>query len=94
MLTFYKSLRDICGAKTKGMPEPDIVDTLGVFYDREMILGILNELSKPELIFEHYGKLQCWDCSSCSVGFSVLDGVNPCLPYIFSNAYISESCSI
>lgn len=65
MLTFYKALRDICGAKAVGMKEADIIDTLGSFYNKELIRGMVTEFSESQQIFERYGKLQCWDCSKC-----------------------------
>lgn len=65
VITYYKCVRDFLASKIKGLAEKDAVNTLSVFYPKEVIQGVVAEFSSPAKVISYQGHLNCWNCENC-----------------------------
>ncbi|QSX06290.1 YcaO-like family protein [Sedimentibacter sp. zth1] len=62
MITYYKCMRDYLAAKADELNDTQIIRKLSVFYQQDMINGIINEIGKPESIFKNHSTINCSNC--------------------------------
>jgi ribosomal protein S12 methylthiotransferase accessory factor len=62
MITYYKCMRDYLAAKAEKLNDTQIIRILSVFYQQDMINGIINEVGKPESIFKNHFTINCSNC--------------------------------
>lgn len=65
VITYYKCVRDFLASKIKGLAEKDAVNTLSVFYPKEVIQGVVAEFNSPAKVIRYQGQLNCWNCENC-----------------------------
>ncbi|QVK17570.1 YcaO-like family protein [Mycoplasmatota bacterium] len=63
--TFYKCVRDYMGTKINHLSKQDCINALAYFYPKNMINDVIEKFNQPDLIFNQFGLLHCWQCDKC-----------------------------
>lgn len=79
-ILFYKCIRDYIGCKVDRVPNSKAINLLTKFYSESMVETVTNQFNNPNMIFETFGEIKCWNCSKC-------DAKDNCDYYLKSKIY-------
>jgi ribosomal protein S12 methylthiotransferase accessory factor len=67
LFIYYKCVRDYIGTRIDNLSIKESINLLKVFYPVSMIKKVYYQFEKHELIFKHFGYMNCWNCMECDV---------------------------
>ncbi|GAA0178671.1 hypothetical protein SH2C18_16830 [Clostridium sediminicola] len=66
-ILYYECIRDYIGCKIDKLPKNKVKNLLNKFYPEQMVEIVDNQFNNPQIIFEKFGELKCWNCGKCDV---------------------------
>ncbi|MFT5873377.1 MAG: ribosomal protein S12 methylthiotransferase accessory factor [Clostridium sp.] len=67
LFIYYKCVRDYIGTQIDNLSVKESISLLEVFYPISMIKKVYYQFENHELIFKHFGYMNCWNCEECDV---------------------------